>query len=142
ERPNPPGPPSPGGKGGDRKEEPLATSRSWLGAFSPLPSEGRGAGGVRFPYNWGTCFLSFRRALAMRTDLRRFSLVLALALLVAAPLRAEVVARQGDCWLEKVQDQQVLHLKGSYHAMGLAHGKLLAQAIAEDAEAFLDHWCV
>src|SRR5262249_9169501 len=32
--------------------------------------------------------------------------------------------------------------KGTYREMGLAHGKLLAKATAEDAEAFLDHWCV
>jgi dienelactone hydrolase len=73
--------------------------------------------------------------------------VVALALLAGGPLgapaaRAEVVARHGASYLEKCRDQCVLHLKGTYREMGLAHGRLLRQAVAEDAEAFLDHWCV
>src|SRR5262249_30839542 len=60
----------------------------------------------------------------------------------ASPSRAEIVAKYGQSYLEKVKDQQVLHLKGSYREMGLAHGKLLAAGTAEDAEAFLDHWCI
>src|SRR5215471_3652272 len=56
--------------------------------------------------------------------------------------QAQILARHGDCYLEQVQGQRILHLKGSYRDMGLAHGKLLAQEVAEDAEFFLDHWLV
>jgi dienelactone hydrolase/predicted choloylglycine hydrolase len=63
-------------------------------------------------------------------------------LLLSTPVRAEIVAREGQSCLEKVKEQYVLHLKGTYREMGFAHGKLLAQATAEDGEAFLDHWCV
>lgn len=65
-----------------------------------------------------------------------------LLMLVPGLGSGQVVAREGDCFLEKVQEQYVLHLKGSYRAMGRAHGKLLAAAVAENAEAFLDHWLV
>jgi predicted choloylglycine hydrolase/dienelactone hydrolase len=66
-----------------------------------------------------------------------------IAILLTSPqVRAEVVARHGQSWLEKVKDQRVLHLKGTYREMGFAHGKLLAKEAAENGEAFLDHWCV
>lgn len=73
---------------------------------------------------------------------RRTLLIAFCSLMLTWPVRAEVVARHGDSYLEKVQNQRVLHLKGTYREMGLAHGKLLAAEVAEDAEAFLDHWCV
>jgi dienelactone hydrolase/predicted choloylglycine hydrolase len=66
--------------------------------------------------------------------------VLWLLLFLPSLAPAQIIARHGDSYLERIQDQRILHLKGSYREMGLAHGKLLAQEVAEDAEFFLDHW--
>lgn len=61
---------------------------------------------------------------------------------LASVAQAEVVARHGACRLEQVGQQRVLVLQGSYREMGHAHGKLLAREVADNAEAFLDHWCL
>lgn len=73
---------------------------------------------------------------------RRVLLTAFCCLCITWPAQGEVIARHGECYLEKVQNQRVLHLKGTHREMGIAHGKLLAKEVAEDAEAFLDHWCV
>ncbi len=72
----------------------------------------------------------------------RFLLASVCVLGVAIPVRGEVIARHGECCVEKVKDQLVIHLKGSYREMGFAHGKMLKEKIHENAAAFLDHWCV
>lgn len=65
-----------------------------------------------------------------------------LLLLIYYQASAQVLATHGNSYLEQIQNQRVLHLKGSYHEMGLAHGKLLAKEVAEDATFFLDHWLI
>jgi dienelactone hydrolase/predicted choloylglycine hydrolase len=78
----------------------------------------------------------------MRRTFSNPAVVTASVLVFAGLANGEVIARHGSCWLERVQGQQILHLKGSYREMGFAHGKLLAKQAAENGEAFLDHWCV
>jgi dienelactone hydrolase/predicted choloylglycine hydrolase len=83
----------------------------------------------------------------MQEDAMKRPYLLACAIVVLAhafgsPLRAEVLARHGPCYLERVEGKLILHLKGTYREMGFAHGKLLAKQAAENGEAFLDHWCV
>ncbi|MBI3724041.1 hypothetical protein HY251_08840 [bacterium] len=55
---------------------------------------------------------------------------------VKAPKRL-LVAREGDSFLEEIDGQRVLHLAGEPHAMGVAHGKLLAKEAREDVDAYL-----
>jgi hypothetical protein len=56
--------------------------------------------------------------------------------------QAQVLATHGNSYLEQIQNQRVLHLKGTYREMGMAHGKLLAKEVDEDATFFLDHWLI
>ena len=64
--------------------------------------------------------------------MRRFyigcCMVMVLAVAVT-PVQSEVIAREGDGYLESIEGQLVLHLKGDYYAMGYQHGKLLAEKI-------------
>ncbi|MES2344460.1 MAG: C45 family peptidase [Chlamydiota bacterium] len=54
------------------------------------------------------------------------------------PLFAEIIDREGDCYLETIQGQHVLHLKGSYYEMGYAHGKLLQKEIQANVTNYID----
>ncbi len=45
---------------------------------------------------------------------------------------SEIVAREGDGYLENIDGQLVLHLKGDYYDMGYQHGKLLADKIKKN----------
>ena len=47
----------------------------------------------------------------------------------AATVSAEIVAREGEGYLEKIDGQLYLHLKGDYYQMGYQHGKLLAEQV-------------
>lgn len=59
-------------------------------------------------------------------------------LMAFMPLFAAVVEREGDSFLEIVQEQQVLHLKGSPYEMGYAHGKLLKENIQRNIATYID----
>jgi hypothetical protein len=54
------------------------------------------------------------------------------------PLSAQIIDREGESYLENIQGQRVLHLKGSYYEMGYAHGKLLKKEIEENIANFID----
>ena len=70
---------------------------------------------------------------------------LTLGLLVvwtACPVRAEIIARYGQCYLENMDGLLVLHLKGTPSEMGYAHGYLLADKVRRVYQALggvLDH---
>lgn len=62
----------------------------------------------------------------------RTLLTLSLLLACTLPVQAEILAREGQGYLEKRADGQlVLHLKGSPYEMGFQHGKL-AKHLAKD----------
>src|SRR5688572_31649045 len=66
--------------------------------------------------------------------------VLMLLLLLAAPLHAEVVAREGEGWLERRDDGGlVLHLKGTPYEMGLQHGRLLREQARKNLQRIIDN---
>ena len=74
--------------------------------------------------------------------MRRIPALSLLALLLALPTlaRAEVVAREGEGWLERRDDGQlVLHLKGSPYQMGFQHGKLLKDMVRANMERIADN---
>jgi isopenicillin-N N-acyltransferase like protein len=66
--------------------------------------------------------------------------VLMLLLLLAAPLHAEVVAREGEGWLERQENGGlVLHLKGTPYEMGLQHGRLLREQARTNLQRIIDN---
>jgi hypothetical protein len=61
-------------------------------------------------------------------------------LLTCASARADVVAREGEGWLERRDDGAlVLHLKGSPYDMGFQHGTLLKDVIASNIQRIVDN---
>ncbi len=72
----------------------------------------------------------------------RSSLLVAVAALLfaAAPARGEVIAREGDGFLERRSDGSlVLHLRGAPYAMGFQHGRLLREQVRQNAERIADN---
>ena len=66
--------------------------------------------------------------------------LLTLLLALPAAAHAEVVAREGEGWLERRDDGQlVLHLKGSPYDMGFQHGRLLADHVKANMERIADN---
>ena len=53
-------------------------------------------------------------------------------------LSAEVVEKEGSGYLEKDQEQLIIHLKGSPYELGFQHGKLLKNKIADVVDRFID----
>lgn len=72
--------------------------------------------------------------LIVRKNMFKFFVIL----MACMPLYAVVVEHQGDSFLEIVQEQQILHLKGSPYEMGYAHGKLLKEKIQRNISAYID----
>ncbi len=64
---------------------------------------------------------------------------LPLLLLAALALRADdvLVAREGKGYVEAIDGQLVVHLKGTHYEMGFQHGKMLADRVREDIKAYL-----
>lgn len=63
-----------------------------------------------------------------------------LLLLLAAPLHAEVLAREGQGWLERQENGGlVLHLKGSPYEMGLQHGRLMGDQARRTLQRIIDN---
>ncbi len=62
-----------------------------------------------------------------------------LFLMVMIPLLpAESIQRSGAGFLEVVEGQQVLHLKGSPYELGVQHGELLKEQISRNVARFVD----
>lgn len=74
----------------------------------------------------------------LRTSTRTLFALWILALLAAAPVKAEVIARYGQGFLERIDGYLVLHLKGSHYEMGLQHGKLLGEHVRENMNYLLE----
>jgi hypothetical protein len=61
-----------------------------------------------------------------------------LALIVwVTPLRAEVLRRSGQGWLESIDGYPVLHVKGSPYDMGRQHGELLRDQVQKNLQNLL-----
>lgn len=52
--------------------------------------------------------------------------------LLATQARAEIIAREGQGYLESIQGQLVLHLKGTHREMGYQHGVLLKKQVTSN----------
>lgn len=65
-------------------------------------------------------------------------LLIAFFLLISTHLCGEVLKKEGSGYLEIVQEQQVLHLKGTPYELGYQHGVLLKEQIAQNVSRFVD----
>ncbi len=61
------------------------------------------------------------------------------SVLIAAPAWSEIVAREGKGFLERVDGQLILHLKGSYYEIGYQHGKLLKTQVVQNMKNLADN---
>jgi hypothetical protein len=62
-----------------------------------------------------------------------------LALLFATfPAFSEIISKQGNSFLEKQNDQQILHLKGTPYERGYSHGFLLKEQIQRNIAGYID----
>lgn len=68
-----------------------------------------------------------------------FTLLLTAMALLIQPSFAEIVAREGQGRLERVNGQPVLYLKGSHYEIGYQHGVLLREMIAENLRNIIDN---
>jgi hypothetical protein len=57
---------------------------------------------------------------------------------VSTPLRAEVLGRSGQGWLESIDGYPVLHVKGSHCEMGRQHGELLRDRVQKNLRHLLE----
>lgn len=62
-----------------------------------------------------------------------------LFLLPLSPVWSEIVAREGKGYLEKIDGQLVLHLKGTPYELGFQHGKLLADLVKSNLKNIIDN---
>ena len=63
-----------------------------------------------------------------------------LLLLSAFPAFSEIIAEQGEGFLEKKNGQQILHLKGTPYERGYQHGCLLKQQIERNIATYIDNF--
>lgn len=75
------------------------------------------------------------------THVVRFAVLILLA--AASPgwlplARGQVIARQGQGWLEQIDGYPVLHVQGSHYQMGYQHGVLLRDSIRENLHYLLE----
>lgn len=57
---------------------------------------------------------------------------------IAPRLDAEVIAREGQGWLEEVDGYRVLHLKGTPFEMGYQHGVLLRESVRKNFDTLIN----
>lgn len=74
----------------------------------------------------------------MFRSLLRSAVAVAWALCFATFLRAETLGRSGEGWLERLDGQLVLHLKGSAYEMGRQHGTLLRSHVRDNMDRVLN----
>jgi isopenicillin-N N-acyltransferase-like protein len=60
-------------------------------------------------------------------------------MLLALPGWSEIIAREGKGYLEMVNGQLILHLKGSYYELGYQHGKLLQDMVRKNISRIVDN---
>lgn len=65
-------------------------------------------------------------------------LTLLIAIFFTSYLSAEVLQKEGRGFLEKKQEQLILHVKGSPYEMGYQHGALLGPMIKQIVAQFID----
>ncbi len=71
--------------------------------------------------------------------MKRSFFLTSLSLLAMSILSAQVIQSEGQGFLEDLQDQRVLHVKGSPYEMGFQHGKLLKDLILKNVGEFIDN---
>ena len=72
-----------------------------------------------------------------QTNLQRTIFVALILLLFTNLTHAETIARCGDGWLERLDGQLVLHVKGSAYEMGYQHGALLKEHCSQNLNFLL-----
>ncbi len=75
----------------------------------------------------------------MKTALRLIPWSLAAIVLLSASVNAEIIAREGEGYLEKVDGTLVLHLSGDYYDLGYQHGVLLREMVKENMLSIVDN---
>ena len=70
---------------------------------------------------------------------KRISIIVVMTLMLAPVVWGEVIAREGKGYLERVDGQLVLHLKGSYYELGFQHGKLLKDLVTSNLTNIIDN---
>ena len=76
----------------------------------------------------------------MKAILKAVFVVIPILLLVLTPcVFPEIIAKEGKGYLEKVDGQLVLHLKGTYTEIGFQHGKLLKDMVKDNLMNIVDN---
>lgn len=75
----------------------------------------------------------------MNIRLRRLFVVILFMGIAGLPSWGEVVAREGKGYLERVDGQLILHLKGTYYEIGYQHGKLLKDQVQSNVTRIVDN---
>ena len=75
----------------------------------------------------------------MLKRIQGFWLATLLIAFIVSPVFGEIVAREGKGYLERVEGQLVLHLKGSPYELGYQHGKLLADLVKSNLSNIIDN---
>lgn len=65
--------------------------------------------------------------------------LLALTMAAALPARAEIVAREGDGWLERREGCLILHVSGTPYEMGYQHGSLLRPLVQKNLRNIINN---
>ncbi len=65
-------------------------------------------------------------------------ILLLLVFVFSCPIFADILAREGQGFLEQLQGQQVLHLKGTSYERGYQHGVLLKDQIKHNLSTYID----
>ncbi len=75
----------------------------------------------------------------MKSNLRMLLGLLAVFSLYSVTVGAEIVAREGDGYLEKTDGTLVLHLSGDYYDLGYQHGVLLREMVRTNMLNIVDN---
>jgi hypothetical protein len=60
-------------------------------------------------------------------------------LILLLPLHSEILLKEGNGYLEKRDNQLILHVEGSPYEMGYQHGKLAKEQIARNIATYIDN---
>jgi isopenicillin-N N-acyltransferase-like protein len=71
--------------------------------------------------------------------MKKFFIIYLLFLAFGQTISAEVVRQSGNGYLEIIDGQQILHLKGNPYEIGYQHGSLLKEQIAHNLSRFIDN---
>ncbi|MFH1741711.1 MAG: C45 family peptidase, partial [bacterium] len=75
----------------------------------------------------------------MKIHVRLITSTVILFSLLCIPAWAEILGREGEGYLEKVDGQFILHLSGDYYDLGYQHGVLLREAVKKNLMSIVDN---